>query len=197
MGLATVAVFSECDRSARHVRMADEAVAIGPSPPTDSYLRIDRLIDAARRSGADAVHPGYGFLAENEDFAAACRDAGLTFIGPSAEAIALMGSKTAARTAARRAGVPVVPGTEDPIPAEADDDNLRRIADGVGYPLLVKAVAGGGGKGMRTVTDSADLPSAVRAARSEASTAFGDAAVYLERRLVRPRHIEVQLLGDS
>jgi acetyl-CoA carboxylase, biotin carboxylase subunit len=197
MGISPVAVYSECDRPALHVRLADEAYPIGSSPPRDSYLRIDRLIDAARRSGADAVHPGYGFLAENEDFAAACRDAGLTFIGPSAEAIALMGSKTAARTAARRAGVPVVPGTEDPIPADADDDKLRRIADGVGYPLVVKAVAGGGGKGMRTVTDSADLPAAVRAARSEASTAFGDAAVYLERRLVHPRHIEVQLLGDS
>ena len=197
MGISPVAVYSECDRPALHVRLADEAYPIGPSPPRDSYLRIDRLIDAARRSGADAVHPGYGFLAENEDFAAACRDAGLAFIGPSPEAIALMGSKTAARTAARRAGVPVVPGTEDPIPADAKDEEVRRIADAVGYPLLVKAVAGGGGKGMRTVTDPADLLPAVRAARSEASTAFGDAAVYLERRLSRPRHIEVQLLGDS
>jgi acetyl-CoA carboxylase, biotin carboxylase subunit len=196
MGISPVAVYSECDRAALHVRYADEAYAIGPSAPRDSYLRIDRLIDAARRAGADAVHPGYGFLAENEDFAAACRDAGLTFIGPSAEAIALMGSKTAARTAARRAGVPVVPGTEDPLPADATDSEVAQIANGIGYPLLVKAVAGGGGKGMRTVIDPADLAGAVRAARSEASTAFGDAAVYLERRLTRPRHIEVQLLGD-
>jgi len=197
MGISPVAVYSECDRPALHVRLADEAYPIGSSAPRDSYLRIDRLIDAARRSGADAVHPGYGFLAENEDFAAACRDAGLTFIGPSPDAIALMGSKTAARAAAKRAGVPVVPGTEDPLPPDTSDQQVGRIADDVGYPLLVKAVAGGGGKGMRTVTEPQDLIAAIAAARSEASTAFGDAAVYLERRLVRPRHIEVQLLGDS
>src|SRR5437588_2795650 len=133
MGISPVAVYSECDRPALHVRLADEAYPIGSSAPRDSYLRIDRLIDAARRSGADAVHPGYGFLAENEDFAAACRDAGLTFIGPSADAIALMGSKTAARTAARRAGVPVVPGTEDPIPDGARDDEVRGFAGKLGY----------------------------------------------------------------
>jgi acetyl-CoA carboxylase biotin carboxylase subunit len=197
MGLATVAVYSECDRSALHVRYADEACAIGPSAPRDSYLRIENLLEAARRTGADAVHPGYGFLAENADFAAAVRDAGLTFIGPSPEAVALMGSKTAARHAAIRAGVPVVPGTEAPLPADMPDDEIARVADGIGYPLLVKAVSGGGGKGMRTVIEPADLIGAVRAARSEASAAFGDAAVYLERRLNRPRHIEVQLLGDQ
>jgi acetyl-CoA carboxylase biotin carboxylase subunit len=197
MGLATVAVFSECDRTALHVRFADEAYGIGPSPPRESYLRIDRLVDTARRCGADAIHPGYGFLAENEDFAAAVRDAGMTFIGPTPEAIALMGSKTAARTAAVGAGVPVVPGLDDPLGAEVTDAEISRAADAIGYPLLVKAVAGGGGKGMRTVTAPADLASAVRAARSEASTAFGDAAVYLERRLARPRHVEVQLLGDA
>ncbi len=197
MGISPVAVYSECDRTALHVRYADEAYAIGPSAPRESYLRIDRLIDAARRAGADAVHPGYGFLAENEDFAAACRDAGLTFIGPSPEAIALMGSKTAARAAARRAGVPVVPGIEDPLSTDVPDDEIARIADGIGYPLLVKAVAGGGGKGMRAVSDRTELAGAVRAARSEAGSAFGDAAVYLERRLTRPRHIEVQLLGDG
>jgi len=196
MGLRAVAVYSECDRAALHVRYADEAYAIGPSAPRESYLRIDRLIDAARRAGADAIHPGYGFLAENEDFAAACRDAGLTFIGPTPEAIALMGSKTAARAAAVRAGVPVVPGTEAPLAPDVADEAIARVADGVGYPLLVKAVAGGGGKGMRTVTDPADLLGAVRAARSEAGTAFGDPSVFLERRLTRPRHIEVQLLGD-
>jgi acetyl-CoA carboxylase biotin carboxylase subunit len=196
MDLSTVAVFSECDRTALHVRFADEAYAVGPSAPRESYLRIDRIIDAARASGADAVHPGYGFLAENEDFAAAVRDAGLTFIGPTPEAIALMGSKTAARSAAAAAGVPIVPGTGAPLGAEVADDDIARIADEIGFPLLVKAVAGGGGKGMRTVVDRADLSSAVRAARSEASAAFGDAAVYLERRLVRPRHIEVQLLAD-
>ena len=197
MGISPVAVYSECDRAALHVRYADEAYAIGPSAPRDSYLRIDRLLDAARAAGADAVHPGYGFLAENADFAAACRDAGLTFIGPTPEAIALMGSKTAARAAAIKAGVPVVPGTEDPLAADLADDEIARAAERIGYPLLVKAVAGGGGKGMRTVTDRADLAGAVRAARSEAGSAFGDAAVYFERRLTRPRHIEVQLLGDQ
>jgi acetyl-CoA carboxylase, biotin carboxylase subunit len=197
MNLATVAVYSECDRSALHVRYADEACAIGPSAPRESYLRIDTILEAARQSGADAIHPGYGFLAENEDFAAAVRDAGLTFIGPSPEAVALMGSKTAARQAAMRAGVPVVPGTETPLAADVSDAEIASVARGIGYPLLVKAVAGGGGKGMRTVTDPADLAGAVRAARSEASAAFGDAAVYLERRLTRPRHIEVQLLADA
>ncbi len=196
MGVATVAVFSECDRAALHVRLADEAYPIGPSAPRESYLRIDRIVDVARRSGADGVHPGYGFLAENEAFAVAVRDAGVAFIGPTPEAIALMGSKTAARAAAIGAGVPVVPGTETPLPAEASDAEVARVAASIGYPLLVKAVSGGGGKGMRTVSDPADLPAALRAARSEAGTAFGDSAVYIERRLARPRHIEVQLLGD-
>ena len=197
LGVSPVAVYSECDRTALHVRYADEAYAIGPSAPRESYLRIDAIIDAAKKSGADGVHPGYGFLAENEDFAAAVRDAGLTFIGPTPEAIETMGSKTAARTAARRAGVPVVPGTEEPLAPDVADADVATAAAAVGYPLLVKAVAGGGGKGMRTVTDAADLAGAVRAARSEAGSAFGDATVYLERRLIRPRHIEVQLLGDT
>jgi acetyl-CoA carboxylase biotin carboxylase subunit len=196
MGLATVAVYSDCDRAALHVRYADEAYSIGASAPRESYLRIDRIIDAARRSGADAVHPGYGFLAENEAFAAAVHAAGLTFIGPTPAAIALMGSKTAARAAALKAGVPVVPGTECPLASDASDREVARAAEPVGYPLLVKAVAGGGGKGMRTVVEPADLGRAVQAARSEAGTAFGDTSVYLERRLTRPRHIEVQLLGD-
>ena len=197
MGLSPIAVYSECDRDALHVRYADQALAIGPSPPRDSYLRIDRLIDAAKKSGADAVHPGYGFLAENEEFAAAVQGAGLTFIGPSPAAIETMGSKTAARLAATRAGVPVVPGTADPLDASVSDDAIAGLAASIGYPLLVKAVAGGGGKGMRTVTVPAELSAAVRAARSEASAAFGDASIYLERRLTRPRHVEVQLLGDS
>jgi acetyl-CoA carboxylase biotin carboxylase subunit len=196
MGLSPVAVFSECDRTALHVRYADEAYAIGPSAPRDSYLRIDRIVETALRAGADAVHPGYGFLAENEAFAAAVRDAGLTFIGPTPEAMALMGSKTAARATAVRAGVPVVPGTESPLAPDAGELEIARAGDAIGYPLLVKAVAGGGGKGMRTVLDAADLAGAVRAARSEAGTAFGDPSVYLERRLTRPRHVEVQLLGD-
>jgi acetyl-CoA carboxylase biotin carboxylase subunit len=197
MGLQTVAVFSECDRAALHVRYADQAYEIGPSAPRESYLRIDRILDAARRSGADAVHPGYGFLAEDERFAVAVVDAGLTFIGPAPEVVALMGRKTSARRAAVRAGVPVVPGSDDPLPGDGSDADLARAASAVGYPLLVKAVAGGGGKGMRTVADAADLVNAVRGARSEAGAAFGDAAVYLERRLVRPRHIEVQLLADG
>ena len=194
--IATVAVYSECDRAARHVRMAGEAVAIGGNPPSDSYLRIDRIVDAAKASGADGVHPGYGFLAENEDFAAACRDAGLTFIGPTPEAIALMGSKTAARQAATAAGVSVVPGTDTPLTADAGDDEIARIAESVGYPVMVKAVAGGGGKGMRVVRSREELSNAVRAARSEAGAAFGDSAIYLERRLSHPRHIEVQVLAD-
>jgi acetyl-CoA carboxylase, biotin carboxylase subunit len=196
MGIATVAVYSECDRAALHVRMADEAWPVGPNPPRESYLRIDTLIAVARKSGADAVHPGYGFLAENEDFARACRDAGLTFIGPSPEAIELMGSKTAARQAAMAAGVPVVPGTHTPLDANVSDAEVLRIAEGIGYPLMLKAVSGGGGKGMRMVATPADLPGSLRAARSEAGSAFGDSAVYLERRILRPRHIEVQLLGD-
>ncbi|HEY5617630.1 MAG TPA: acetyl-CoA carboxylase biotin carboxylase subunit [Vicinamibacterales bacterium] len=196
MGLASVAVYSDCDRTARHVRMADQACAIGPNAPAESYLRIDRLIDAALASGADAIHPGYGFLAENDAFAAACRDAGLTFIGPSPESIALMGSKTKARRAALDAGVPVVPGTDEPFAADERESVIASAAERIGYPLLIKAVAGGGGKGMRLVTAPDDLSSAIRAARSEANTAFGDPAIYLERRLVRPRHIEVQLLGD-
>jgi acetyl-CoA carboxylase biotin carboxylase subunit len=196
MGIQTVAVYSECDRTALHVRYADDAYAIGPSAPRESYLRIDRMIDVARRSGAQGVHPGYGFLAENATFAAACRDAGLVFIGPSPEAIDLMGSKTAARHAAIAAGVPVVPGTRDPLGPDVSDAEVAAIAAGVGYPILIKAVAGGGGKGMRTVTDPADLPGALRAARSEAGSSFGDPAVYIERRILRPRHIEIQLLAD-
>ena len=198
MGLSPVAVFSECDRTAPHVRYADEAYPIGPSAPLDSYLRIDRIVETARRAGADAVHPGYGFLSENESFARAVRDAGLTFIGPPPEVIALMGSKTAARAAAGRAGVAVVPGAPaGAVAADAPDHEIRRLGEATGYPLLVKAVSGGGGKGMRAVNDAADLVDAVRAARSEAGTAFGDAAVYFERRLVRPRHVEVQVLGDQ
>ena len=198
MGVSPVAVYSECDRTALHVRYADEAYAIGPSAPRESYLRIDRLIDAARRAGADAVHPGYGFLAENEDFAAAVRDAGLTFIGPTPEAIALMGSKTAARPAAKRAGVPVVPGTEDPLGgrrARRRDRARRRRASAIRCSSRRSPAAAA--RACARSPTAADLAGAVRAARSEAGTAFGDAAVYLERRLTRPRHIEVQLLGDQ
>ncbi len=196
MGIATVAIYSDCDRAALHVRLADEAWPVGPSAPRESYLRIDTIVGVAKKSGADAVHPGYGFLAENADFAAACRDHRLTFIGPSPEAIAMMGSKTAARQAAIKAGVPVVPGTEEPLGDRTPDAEVLTVAARVGYPLMLKAVAGGGGKGMRMVAAPADLPSALRAARSEAQSAFGDGAVYLERRMLTPRHIEVQLLAD-
>ena len=162
MGIRTAAVYSECDRAALHVRFADEAWPVGPSAPRESYLRIDAIVDAARKAGADAVHPGYGFLAENEDFAAACRDAGLTFIGPTPEAITLMGSKTGARQVAMKAGVPVVPGTEEPLAETVSDADVLSIAERIGYPLMLKAVAGGGGKGMRMVATPADLPGALR-----------------------------------
>jgi acetyl-CoA carboxylase biotin carboxylase subunit len=196
LGLPTVAVYSDCDRGARHVRDADHAVHIGPSPASESYLRIDKLVDAARATGADAVHPGYGFLAENAAFAAACRDAGLTFIGPAPEAIRLMGSKTGAREVATRAGVPVVPGTDAPLGAAAADEEIAAQGARIGYPLMVKAVAGGGGKGMRVVAAPDALLNAVRTARSEAGSAFGDTAVYFERRIKTPRHVEIQLLAD-
>jgi len=196
LGISTVAVYSDCDRGARHVRDADQAVHIGPSPARDSYLRIDRILDAAKATGADALHPGYGFLAENATFARACTTAGLTFVGRSPEAITLMGSKTGARTVAIRAGVPVVPGTDAPLGANASDDEIGREGARVGYPLMVKAVAGGGGKGMRVVESADALMNAVRTARSEAGSAFGDSAVYFERRLRNPRHVEIQLLGD-
>jgi len=197
LGLRTVAVFSDCDRAALHVRLADEAIHVGPSPARESYLHIDRIVDAARRSGAEFVHPGYGFLAENEHFAQACVDAGLTFVGPTPAVIAMMGSKTAAREVGVAAGVPVVPGTVSPFQSDVPDGVIADEAERIGYPLVVKAVAGGGGKGMRAVATPAELASAIRTARSEAGAAFGDSAIYLERRLEAPRHIEIQLLGDQ
>jgi acetyl-CoA carboxylase biotin carboxylase subunit len=197
LGLGTVAIYSECDRSALHVRLADEAWPLGANPAAESYLRIDKIVEIARKSGATLVHPGYGFLAENEDFAQACVDAGLTFVGPSPDAIARMGSKTAARQAAMAAGVPVVPGTESPLPDDASEAAIAAEAARIGYPIVVKAVSGGGGKGMRDVDAPADLAAAIRLARSEAKSAFGDASVYLERRIVGPRHIEIQLLADA
>jgi acetyl-CoA carboxylase biotin carboxylase subunit len=197
LGLPSVAVYSDADRDARHVRETDEAVHIGASDAAGSYLRIDAIVEAATRCGAAAVHPGYGFLAENAAFARACAEAGLTFIGPSADAIAVMGSKTAARGVALRAGVPVVPGSERPFDVRATDEDIESAASMVGYPLLVKAVAGGGGKGMRAVEHPGDLRAAVRSARSEAGSSFGDSSIYFERRLRRPRHVEIQLLGDA
>ncbi|MBI4264601.1 MAG: acetyl-CoA carboxylase biotin carboxylase subunit [Acidobacteria bacterium] len=197
MEIATVAVYSDCDRTAPFVRYADEAVALGGNTPGESYLRIDKIIDAARRTGAFAIHPGYGFLAENPRFARAVREAGLTFIGPPAEVMELLGGKTAARQVAVEAGVPVVPGTDGPLPEELPEAEVAAIAADIGYPLLVKAVAGGGGKGMRVAASPEELASASRTARSEAKSAFGDAAIYFERRLSRPRHIEIQFLGDE
>jgi acetyl-CoA carboxylase biotin carboxylase subunit len=196
LGIRTVAVYSTCDRTALHVRSADEAHFIGESPATESYLDIDRIVDVARRSGASLVHPGYGFLSENAQFAAACADASLTFVGPAAGAIRRMGDKHSARRIAGESGVPVVPGTDRPFATDAADADVLAAAERIGFPLLIKAVAGGGGKGMRAVTDPRDLPAALRMARSEASSAFGDGTVYLERRLDAPRHVEVQLLGD-
>jgi acetyl-CoA carboxylase biotin carboxylase subunit len=196
LGLPTVAVYSDCDRASLHVRYADEAYAIGPSAPAESYLRIDKLIEVAHRARAHAVHPGYGFLAENAAFARACARAGLVFIGPSPEAMDRMGSKTSARQVAIDAGVPVVPGTVEPLSPTVSDGEIGRIADGVGYPVFVKAVAGGGGKGMRLVGSRSDLASAIRAARSEAGSSFGDPHIYLERQVQQPRHIEIQLLAD-
>jgi acetyl-CoA carboxylase biotin carboxylase subunit len=193
MGIATAAVYSEVDRKSLHVRYADEAYAIGPAASTESYLRIDRILEAARRAGAEAIHPGYGFLAENPDFARACQEAGLAFIGPSAEAMKLMGSKTAARRALHKAGLPVVPGTDRDLDSF---EEVRRAAEQVGYPVMLKASAGGGGKGLRLVASGAELESAFRTARSEAQNAFNDPSLYLEKYIEGPRHIEFQILGD-
>ena len=193
MGLPTVAVYSEADRASLHVRQADEAYLIGPAPSRESYLRIDRVLDVARRSGADAVHPGYGFLAEKAEFAGACEQAGIAFIGPRSETIALMGEKTSARRAATEAGVPVVPGTLQPVEGAAA---LRSEAERIGFPLMLKAAAGGGGKGMRLVRTAAELEGAAERAKSEAQNAFGDSSLYLEKAITRARHIEIQVLGD-
>src|SRR5579875_1044578 len=194
MGIRSVAVYSEVDRKALHVRYADEALPIGPAPAVESYLRIDRIIDAARRSGAEAIHPGYGFLAENPDFARACRDAGIVFIGPSPEAMELMGSKTASRRLVSKAGLPVIPGTDTDLESF---DEVVRVARAIGFPVMLKASAGGGGKGLRMVASEQELESAWRNARSEAQNAFNDPSVYLEKRLDRPRHVEIQILGDE
>ncbi len=193
MGIRGVAVYSEADRSSLHVRLADEAYAIGPAASRESYLRIDKLMEVARHAGCDALHPGYGFLAENPDLPRACAKAGIVFIGPTPEAMENLGSKTAARQLARRAGVAAVPGALDPI---AEPAEVRRIAEEIGFPVLLKAVAGGGGKGMRLVARAEDLDAAWRDAGSEATNAFGDGRLYIEKYLLRPRHIEIQILGD-
>ena len=194
LGVRTVAVYSEADARSPHVREADEAVLIGPPPSSASYLRMDGIIEAAHSTGAEAVHPGYGFLSEREAFARAVRDAGLVWIGPPAEAIAAMGSKTAARTLAAKAGVPVVPGTTEAL---KDAKEAGRVAEKFGFPVLLKAAAGGGGKGMRVVHAAGELSGALDAARREAKSSFGDDAVYLEKFITTPRHVEIQILGDS
>ena len=194
LGIATVAVYSDADAQARHVALADEAWPIGPAPARDSYLNIARIIDAARRSGAEAIHPGYGFLSENADFAEACARAGITFIGPPPEAIRAMGSKAAAKALMQRSGVPLVPGYHD----EAQDAaTLRAAAERIGYPVLLKASAGGGGKGMRIVEQPDALAAAIESAQREAAASFGDDRLLIEKYLTRPRHIEIQVFADT
>jgi acetyl-CoA carboxylase biotin carboxylase subunit len=193
LGLRTVAVYSEVDRNALHVRYADEAYCIGPAPARESYLRMDRILDVATRARAEAIHPGYGFLAENDEFARVCAQAGLVFIGPPAAAMQAMGDKIHARRTVSKQGVPVVPGTYEPL----RDDEIIAAANQVGFPLFVKAAAGGGGKGMRRVERIEELASAIARARSEAESAFGDGTVYLERIIKPARHIEFQILADT
>lgn len=195
LGIATVAVYSEADRQALHVRYADEAYFLGPAPSRESYLRGDKIIEIARKCGADAIHPGYGFLAEREDFAQACAEAGIVFIGPKPSSIAAMGDKAIARATVRKAGVPVVPGTEDV--GNLRDADLLALAPKIGFPLLIKATAGGGGKGMREVRSLEEMPALLQSARREAEAAFGDGNVYLEKLILGARHIEIQLLADT
>jgi acetyl-CoA carboxylase biotin carboxylase subunit len=193
MGIESVVVFSDVDRKALHVRKADYAYHIGPATASESYLNVAKILDVARRSGAEAIHPGYGFLSENAGFARACRDAGIKFIGPSPESMEMMGSKTRARQNMKRAGVPFVPGSERGL----DLDAAERLAEEIAYPVMLKAAAGGGGKGMRKVSSRDELRSAYENARSEAQRAFGDNEVYIEKFIVNPRHIEMQIFGDE
>src|ERR1700733_12364346 len=194
MGIAAVAVYSDVDRASLHVRKADEAYPIGAAAAAESYLNIEKILDVAARSGADAVHPGYGFLSENAKFAQACADAGVKFIGPSASAIDAMGSKTRARQAMERAGVPFVPGTSRGLESF---EQAEQVAARIGYPVMLKAAAGGGGKGMRLVHAPAQLKSSLEAAGSEAQSSFGDDEVYIEKAILNPRHIEMQVLADE
>jgi acetyl-CoA carboxylase biotin carboxylase subunit len=195
LGIETVAVFSEVDRHALHVRYADEAYLLGAAPSRESYLRMDKILEVARKSGADAIHPGYGFLAERDDFAAACEENGITFIGPKPSAIAAMGDKMTARNTVSAAGVPVVPGTEGE--GALSDEELLAVAPQIGFPLLIKATAGGGGKGMREVKSLEEMPTLLQSARREAESAFGDGNVYLEKLVEGARHIEIQILADA
>ena len=194
MGIATVAVYSEVDRAALHVRKSDEAYSIGPAPAAESYLRMDKILDVAKRAGAQAIHPGYGFLSENAKFAQACADAGVKFIGPTPHSMRLMGSKTSARQQMEKAGVPFVPGTSRGL---ASPEEGEEVAERIGYPVMLKAAAGGGGKGMRLVHTRPELRSALESAQSEAQRSFGDSEVYIEKAIVNPRHIEMQVLADE
>lgn len=193
MNITSVAVFSDVDRTALHVRLADEAEHIGPAPSSESYLRIDRILDAAKKHDADAIHPGYGFLSENAEFASACEAAGIVFIGPGADAIRSLGSKTAARILAKQASVPTVPGSEEPA---TQLEQARRVARELVYPVLLKAAAGGGGKGMRRVDEESQLEAAIREASSEAERSFRNSEVYIEKLIDKPRHIEIQIAAD-
>lgn len=194
MGIQTVAVYSEIDRNAMHVRFADEAYCIGPAPSSESYLRMDKIIDAAKKSGANAIHPGYGFLSENEDFADLVKESGLIFVGPSGDSMRTMGSKLAAKEAVSKFNVPLVPGTSTPI---TNVDEAKAIAKKIGYPILIKASAGGGGKGMRVVENEAEFQNQMERAISEATASFGDGAVFIEKYIAKPRHIEFQVFGDQ
>ncbi len=194
LGIQTVAAYSEADRESLHVRFADDDVCIGPAPSRDSYLKIPRLIAAAEITGADAIHPGYGFLAENAEFAETCAASNITFIGPTADQIRIMGDKASARRAMSAVGVPIVPGTPGPV---EDVDEASNFARDIGFPVIIKAAAGGGGKGMRVARDADEFARAFQLARSEALSAFGNGDVYVEKYLLRPRHIEFQMMGDS
>lgn len=194
MNIEAVAVFSDADRHSLHVRSADEAYHIGPAPSRESYLNIDKIIGVAKRAKADAIHPGYGFLAENPEFARRCEREGIVFIGPSPEAMLKLGNKIEARRLMKSAGVPIVPGTEEPV---NDLKEAKKIAKKIGYPVMLKAAAGGGGKGMRRVQNEEEMESAFNMARSEAHASFGDDSIYIEKLIVNPRHVEVQLLGDK
>jgi acetyl-CoA carboxylase biotin carboxylase subunit len=194
MGIAPVAVYSDVDRVALHVSQCYEAYRIGGSESRESYLNIERVVDAAKKCGAQAVHPGYGFLAENANFAQACIDAGLVFIGPTPAAIRAMGNKLEARTAMKKAGVPIVPGSDGPV---KDAKEAAKIAGSIGYPVLLKAAAGGGGKGMRVVKNSGEFEAALQLTMGEAQAAFSDASVYIEKFVENPKHIEIQVMADS
>ncbi len=194
MGISTVAIYSEADRNSPHVRFADEAVCVGPAPSKESYLKIDTIIDVCKKLQVDGVHPGYGFLSENAAFAKACQENGITFIGPSVEAIEVMGSKLAAKQAVSKFDVPLVPGTDQPI---SDVGEAKKLAEKIGFPILIKASAGGGGKGMRIVNNTEEFEEQMKLAVSEATSAFGDGSVFIEKFVTSPRHIEIQVLGDS